>query len=54
MKVFNAKQAAEDYMSMHTLVFSTPELTLNRYSFWLGDMVPDPEKKEDVPGFISM
>jgi len=48
MKVFNAKQAAEDYMSMHTLVFSTPELTLNRYSFWLGDMVPDPEKKEDA------
>ncbi len=46
MKVFTGKQAAEDYMSTHTLAFSTPELTLMRYSFWLGDMVPDPEDKE--------
>ena len=46
MKVFNGKQAAEDYMSSHTLAFSTPELTLMRFSFWLGDMVPDPEDKE--------
>ncbi len=46
MKVFNGKQAAEDYMSTHTLAFSTPELTLMRFSFWLGDMVPDPSKKE--------
>lgn len=42
MKVFNGKVAAEDYMSNHTLTFSTPELTLMRFSFWLGDMVPDP------------
>ena len=46
MKVFNGKQAAEDYMSSHTLAFSTPELTLMRFSFWLGDMVPDPSNKE--------
>jgi ribosomal protein L40E len=46
MKVFNGKQAAEDYMSSHTLAFSTPELTLMRFSFWLGDMVPDPTNKE--------
>lgn len=46
MKVFNGKQAAEDYMSSHTLAFSTPELTLMRYSFWLGDMVPDPQDRE--------
>ena len=46
MKVFNGKQAAEDYMSSHTLAFSTPELTLMRFSFWLGDMVPDPSDKE--------
>ncbi len=45
MKVFNAKQATQDYMSTHTLAFSTPDLTLKRYSFWLGDMVPDPQKK---------
>ncbi len=45
MKVFNGKQAAEDYMSTHTLAFSTPELTLTRFAFWLGDIVPDPEDK---------
>jgi len=47
MKVFNGKQAANDYMSAHTLAFSTPELTLMRFSFWLGDMVPDPTKQEE-------
>lgn len=46
MKVFDGKKAAEEYMSSHTLTFSTPELTLLRYSYWLGDMVPDPENKE--------
>ncbi len=46
MKVFNGKQAAEDYMSTHTLVFSTPELTLMRYSFCLGEIVPDPEDRK--------
>lgn len=43
MKVFNGKVAADDYMSNHTLTFSTPELTLLRFAFWLGDMVPDPK-----------
>lgn len=46
MKVFAGKKAAEDYMSSHTLAFSTPELTLMRFSFWLGDQVPDPNNKE--------
>lgn len=27
-------------MSAHTLTFSTPDLTLKRFAFWLGDMVP--------------
>jgi len=45
MKVFDGKKAAEDYMSSHTLTFSTPELTLTRFAFWLGDMVPDPQDK---------
>ena len=54
MKVFNGKQAAEDYMSTHTLAFSTPELTLMRYSFWLGDIVPDPSDKENtVPRLVT-
>ena len=48
MKVFNGKEAAEQYMSKHTLTFSTPDLTLKRFSFWLGDLVPDPKNKEET------
>ena len=42
MQVFDGKKAAQEYMSKHTLAFSTPELTLMRFAFWLGDSVPDP------------
>ena len=48
MKVFNGKKAAEDYMSAHTLAFSTPELTLTRFAFWLGDIIPDPADKDST------
>ena len=48
MKVFDGKRAAEDYMASHTLTFSTPDLTLKRFSFWLGDIVPDPNNKEET------
>ena len=48
MKVFEGKKAAEDYMSTHTLAFSTPELTLMRFSFWLGDIVPDRNNKDQT------
>ena len=47
MKVFDGKKAANEYMSKHTLAFSTPELTLMRFAFWLGDTVPDPENKQE-------
>jgi len=54
MKVFDGKKAAQDYMSAHTLAFSTPELTLLRFAFWLGDSVPDPENKEkSVPRMMT-
>lgn len=46
METFDGKKAAEDYMSTHTLAFSTPELTLMRFAFWLGDTVPDPDNKD--------
>jgi hypothetical protein len=39
MEGFDGKKAAQDYMSKHTLAFSTPELTLMRFAFWLGDSV---------------
>ncbi|CAE6487290.1 zinc ribbon domain-containing protein [Candidatus Nitrosotenuis uzonensis] len=48
MKVFEGKKAAQDYMSAHTLAFSTPELTLMRFSFWLADMIPDPKDKSNT------
>ena len=48
MEVFDGKKAAQDYMSKHTLAFSTPELTLMRFSFWLGDSVPDPKNEGDI------
>ena len=54
MKVFNGKEAAEQYMSTHTLAFSTPELTLMRFSFWLGDIVPDPnDKNQTMPRIMT-
>jgi len=39
MKVFNGKNAAEDYMSMHSLAYSTPEMTLKRFAYWLAEIV---------------
>jgi len=54
MKVFNGKSAADDYMSNHTLTFSTPELTLMRFAFWLGDMIPDPKNPgHQIPRLMS-
>jgi hypothetical protein len=52
MEGFDGKKAAQDYMSKHTLAFSTPELTLMRFAFWLGDSVPDP--KNDGKGTPRM
>lgn len=50
MRVFDGGRAADDYMSAHTLAFSTPELTLKRFAFWLADMVPSPDgEKGSVP-----
>jgi len=39
MKVFNGKAAAEQYMSSHTLTYSTPEMTLKKFAYWLCDLV---------------
>jgi len=55
MKVFNGKAAAEDYMSNHTLTFSTPELTLTKFAFWLEDMVPDPKNPgQTIPRIMTL
>ena len=38
-KVFNGRAATDDYMSTHSLTFSTPDLTLRKFALWLGDQV---------------
>ena len=54
MKVFDGKKAATEYMSTHTLAFSTPELTLVRFAFWLGDTVPNPvDKDKTLPRMMT-
>ena len=46
MKIFNGRSATEEYMSTHTLTFSTPEMTLKKFVIWLGDQVNNPGIKE--------
>jgi hypothetical protein len=46
MKVFNARAATEEYMSTHSLTFSTPEMTLKKFAMWLGEQVDIPGGKE--------
>jgi len=41
-KVFNGRTATEEYMSTHTLTFSTPEMTLRKFALWLGEPVSLP------------
>jgi hypothetical protein len=42
VKVFNGRAATEEYMSTHSLTFSTPEMTLRKYALWLGETVTLP------------
>lgn len=49
MKIFNGRAATEEYMSTHSLTFSTPELTLKKFAIWLGDQVNMPGVKEEIP-----
>jgi hypothetical protein len=45
-KLFNGRAATEEYMSTHTLTFSTPDMTLRKFAIWLGEQVnlPDGER----------
>jgi hypothetical protein len=49
MKIFNGRLATDDYMSSHTLSFSTPEMTLKKFALWLGEQVNDPKTKVSAP-----
>ncbi len=52
MKILNGRLATEDYMSSHTLTFSTPEMTLKKFALWLGEQVNDPKTNVSVPRLI--
>jgi hypothetical protein len=52
MKVFNGRSASEEYMSTHSLTFSTPEMTLKKFVLWLGEPVNHPKSKERVPRLL--
>jgi hypothetical protein len=49
MKIFNGRAATEEYMSTHSLTFSTPEMTLKKFALWLGDQVPLQGNNGQVP-----
>ena len=49
MKAFDGKSAVEQYMSTHSLGYSTPDLTLKEFVLWLCDKVDDPNGKENIP-----
>lgn len=53
MKIFNGRLATEDYMSSHSLTFSTPEMTLKKFALWLGEQVNDPKTNVSVPRLLS-
>lgn len=54
MRGFDGKGAATEYMSSHTMTFSTPELIITRFAFWLGDTIRDPDDKaKTMPRVMS-
>lgn len=52
MKIFNGRLATEDYMSTHSLTFSTPDMTLKKFALWLSDQVNDPKTNVSVPRLL--
>lgn len=52
-KVFNGRAATDDYMSTHSLTFSTPEMTLRKFALWLGEQVSSQGGKELVPRLMT-
>jgi len=52
MKVFNARAATEEYMSTHSLTFSTPEMTLKKFAMWLGEQINIPGKEDAAPRMV--
>jgi hypothetical protein len=54
MRVFNGRKATEDYMSTHSLTFSTPEMTLKKFALWLGEQIDSPnDNRQQIPRLLS-
>jgi len=49
MKAFDSRSAVEEYMSTHSLGYSTPDLMLKEFVLWLCQEVNDPKGKETIP-----
>ena len=49
MKAFDNRSAVEEYMSTHTLGYSTPDLMLKEFVLWLCEKVDDLNGKESIP-----
>jgi hypothetical protein len=52
MKIFNGRLATEDYMSTHSLTFSTPEMTLKKFALWLGESVKNSKTNTSTPRLL--
>ncbi len=48
MKAFDGRSAVEEYMSTHSLGYSTPDLMLKEFVLWLCQEVDDPKGKETI------
>ena len=48
MKAFDGRSAVEEYMSTHSLGYSTPDLMLKEFVLWLCQDVDDPKGKETI------
>lgn len=53
VKIFNGRAATDDYMSTHSLTFSTPEMTLRKFALWLGEQISAQGGKEQVPRLMA-
>ena len=49
MKTLDARCATDEYMSTHSLTFSTPDLILKEFVIWLCEQVSTRDEKEQVP-----
>ena len=52
MKAFDGRSAVEEYISTHTLGYSTPDLMLKEFVLWLCQEIDDPMGKETIPRII--